>query len=362
MLAWPFAAPSVVLHHHRVRVRARSALGVSFVILLCSRLAQAAVPEAIAALEEGLVHAESGQLDAAKKSYELSLSLDPKYERARINLGIVEILLGKVSSGLARCEQAIVSEPGAAKAHYCVGLARVRQKKNDAAAAAFAKSIELFREDPMPKLELAHLHRQAKRWKEAVELYRDAVRKRPDDPNLHVHLGYCYKQLGDWIAAEVEYRKAVQKDPTSYFGHLNLGVVLVRNDKDEEAQPHYETAAELEPAAPEPHFNLGNLHRRNGRLEEALSAYQNAVKLGPKASDHHLELARTYWRLGKRSEARASLEAARKVATAAEAQTVEKLAAQVEKYPVAPATVTRSRPKVVKKPEDTKPVARTPEP
>ena len=337
-------------------------VGVSIVMLLMSSLGSAAVPEAVAALEEGLMHAESGQLQAAQKSYGRALSIDAGFERARINLGIIEILLGKVSSGLARCEQALKAEPGAAKAHYCVGLARVRQKKNDEAALAFTKSIELFREDPMPKLELAHLHRQAKRWKEAVELYRDAVRKRPDDPSLHVHLGYCYKQLGDWVAAEVEYRKAVQKDPTSFFGHLNLGVVLVRNDKDEEAQPHYETAAELDPAAAEPHFNLGNLHRRNGRLEEALASYKKAVELAPKASDHHLELARTYWRLGKRTEARASLAEARKVASGSESATVEKLAEQVEKYPVAPATVTRSRPTVVKKPEETKPVSRTPEP
>lgn len=335
---------------------------VVLVLTVARPLSAAPPPEAVAALEEGLGFAETGQLEAAEKSYLRALALDPTYGRALINLGIVEVRLGKTKSGLERCEQVLKAEPGAAKAHYCVGLARLRQKKKEEAAAAFQRSIELHREDPMPKIELAHLHREAKRHKEAVELYRDAVRKRPDDPDLHVHLGYCYKQLGDWIAAEVEYRKAVQKDPTSYFGHLNLGVVLVRNDKDEEAQPHYEQAAELKPEAPEPHFNLGNLHRRNGRLEEAVQAYEQAVKLGPEASEHHLELARTYWRLGRRSEARTSLDAARKFASVSERTTVEKLAEQVEKYPVAPAAVTRSRPKVEKKPEAAKPTERTPAP
>jgi tetratricopeptide (TPR) repeat protein len=351
-----------LLHHDGVR-------GASFILFtaiagssLLTQRSVAAPPEATKAFEEGLAHFDTGNLEAAKKSYARALSIDPTYGRAEINLGIVEVLLGRVSAGLTHCEKALAAEPGAAKGHYCVGLARLRQRKNEDAAAAFAKSISLFQEDPMPKMELAHLHRQAKRYKEAVELYREAVRKRPDDPNLHVHLGYCYKQLGDWTAAEVEYRKTVQKDPTSYFGHLNLGVVLVRNGKDEEAEPHYKTAAELDPKAAEPHFNLGNLHRRNGRLEEALVHYQKAAELGPKAADHHLELARTYWRLGKRGEARVSLDLARKVASEQERATIEKLAAQVEEYPIAPTPVTRTRPKVQKQTEAPKPVSRTPAP
>ena len=165
-----------------------------------------------------------------------------------------------------------------------------------------------------------------KKYEEAVQLYKEAVRAEADDPGLHVHLGYCYKTLKQYRAAEVEYRKGIQKDPKSFYGHLDLGWVLVRLKRDQEAEPHYQTAATLKPDSPLPHYNLGNLYLRQQEATRAEKHYAQAVALDPEAVDYRIAHARALWRAGRSSDARAELEAgARLGPSAQEKKTIDKL-------------------------------------
>lgn len=301
-------------------ISARMARAASFSLPLLSPLvvvsllgAAPGAPETTspeAEFARGLAAEEKGDAKGARAAYEKSLTLKPDHGRALINLGILDIRERRVAEGLKLCERALGLDPGAAKAHYCLGVGLVKTGREEDAAASLERSIVLLGSEPAPKIELAHLRRKARRYEEAVRLYREAVRLQADDADLHVHLGYCYKELGDLKAAEVEYRKAVQKQPESFFGHLNLGYVLVRAANDAEAETHYLRAAELKPLEPDPHFNLGNLYRRRGDLVAARDRYQRATDLAPKRPEHHHELARVLWNLGDPETARKHLDLA----------------------------------------------------
>jgi tetratricopeptide (TPR) repeat protein len=283
---------------------------VSLALLTQTGKVLASEPTAQESFAAGVTAEEKGDVEAARTAYEHALKIEPSYGRALINLGLIEIRHRQVEKGLKRCERAQELDPKSAKVHYCIALGRLREGKDKDAETELERSIALLASDPAPKIELGHLRRKAKRWQDAIQLYREAVRLNADDPDLHVHLGFCYKQLGELKAAEVEYRKAVQKKPESYFGHLDLGWVLVRENQDREAEPHYVKATELKPDAPEPHYNLGNLYKRLGDMSKAKASYQRAVDLDPKMPEYHFELARAEWIFGEVDDAKKHLDLA----------------------------------------------------
>ena len=291
----------------------------------------------------GLAADDAGEVRKARAAYEKTLELYPEHGRALINLGILEIRVRRYEEGLARCKAALDlsddddNPANAAKAHYCLGLGAAKQGQAEPAAASLTRALALMPAVPEANLELGHIRRSQRRYEEAVELYRQAVRGRPDDADLHVHLGYCYKSLGEWAAAEIEYRKAIQKDPKSYFGHLNLGVVLVRQRRDDEAAAVYVAASKIRPQAAEPHYNLGNLALRRLDLEGALAEYEAAVHHAPDEASYRLAHAKVQWQLGKPELAKASLQIARSLGPKTTvAAAIERLLAQIAESPVPP--------------------------
>lgn len=285
--------------------------------------------------EAALAAEEAGDVAQAKRLYSQILADDPEAGRARINLGLLEIRQGHVSAGRAHCVKALELDAAASKVHYCLGLADLK-KDPSAASLAFERAIALLPDDPAPKVELGHLRRQAQRFEEAVQLYREAVRHRADDPDLHVHLGYCYRKLKQYPAAKVEYAKAIQKDPDSYFGHLDLGWVLVQLKDLDAAETHYRAAARLNDQTPDPHYNLGNLYARKGAPIQAADAYAAAVQRAPEDVQARLSLVRAAWRAHRPEVAKASLQALSKLKlSAGEARAVDKLGALVLRPPPA---------------------------
>ena len=47
-------------------------------------------------------------------------------------------------------------------------------------------------------INMAHLCRLQKRWKEALSHYILASSKRPNDPVLYYYIGIMYQEIGDW--------------------------------------------------------------------------------------------------------------------------------------------------------------------
>jgi len=276
-----------------------------------------------------------GQVDKARTLYSQILANDPSAGRALINLGLLEIRQRRISVGRAHCQKALELDAAASKVHYCLGLADVSTDPS-AASLAFQRAIDLLPDDPAAKVELAHLHRKAQRYDEAVQLYREAVRHRADDPDLHVHLGYCYRKLKQYPAARVEYAKAVQKDPNSYYGHLDLGWVLVKLKEYSAAEPHYLAAARLNDKSPDPHYNLGNLYRREGAPIKAADAYAAAVRRAPGDVQARLSLVRAAWRAHRPLVAKDNLQALRRLKlTKAQSKALDKLGALIERTPPA---------------------------
>ncbi len=108
------------------------------------------------------------------------------------------------------------------------------------------------------------------RRREAIEAYRQVLKKRPD-----------------WVEAQI-----------------NLGTLLYEEDEPQEAVKAYRRAVELEPANALARFNLGSVLDELGQVSTARDELRQAVRLKPDYADAHYNLALVAEKLGGWAEAR----------------------------------------------------------
>jgi hypothetical protein len=130
-------------------------------------------------------------------------------------------------------------------------------------------------------LGLAREHHSAGRLREAEQLYRQVLTRRPDHLDALIRLGVIAHQAGDYEMALELIRRTLAVYPNSSDAHNNLGNTLREMGRLDEAIAAYQKALALKADFPEAHNNLGNALRDNAQLHEAVAAYRQAIRLRP---------------------------------------------------------------------------------
>jgi len=87
-----------------------------------------------------------------------------------------------------------------------------------------------------------------RRWDEAVEAYRDAVRARPADAEAQRRLGHALLHLGGRPAEAVRpLQEAIRLRPDDTAAHVELGTALAALGRASEAVAAFEAGARLDP-------------------------------------------------------------------------------------------------------------------
>jgi tetratricopeptide (TPR) repeat protein len=87
-----------------------------------------------------------------------------------------------------------------------------------------------------------------RRWDEAVEAYRDAVRARPADAEAQRRLGHALLHLGGRPAEAIgPLQEAIRLRPDDTAAHVELGTALAALGRASEAVAAFEEGARLDP-------------------------------------------------------------------------------------------------------------------
>ena len=175
-----------------------------------------------------------------------------------------------------------------------------------------------------------------KKFKEAADSYRHALKIQPQFAEMEFNLGSVLFQLGDAQAAIQHYLKAIQIKSDLVVAYFNLGIAYQNESEFDKALSAYQKAIELEPGFYEAygnqgaiyllqgdfdqailffqqslkiqdhargHLNLGNAYRNQGHLEKAIQSYQRAIEMNPNDAETCSVLGDALWHQGKIQEA-----------------------------------------------------------
>jgi Flp pilus assembly protein TadD len=152
----------------------------------------------------------------------------------------------------------------------------------------------------------------ANKTQEAIAVYREVVKERPEQADPRQALGDGLMQAGDNDGAFAAYQEAAARGDDTPELHNNLAMLLMNKGDLDGAREHLERALQWT-QNPIWQANLGGLYFKQGKYKAALAQFQKAL---PGMADNpalHDNLGLTYKALGKYIEAEAQFQEALRI-------------------------------------------------
>jgi predicted Zn-dependent protease len=199
--------------------------------------------------------------------------------------------------------------------------------KLEQAISIYDRLVRAFPSNPGLLLNLCIAEFKARRYHDAIEHARAALKLKPDLAPANLFLGGSYLELGDPAKALDPLRKALAAMPNDPNAHLMLAEALLACRSDEEALQEFRKSSDLLPQNPKVWYGLGQVYDalseraardlqtnfpdsvyssvvagdsyvRQRRFGSAFAAYREALARGPAIPGIHAGLARVYKQTG----------------------------------------------------------------
>jgi putative PEP-CTERM system TPR-repeat lipoprotein len=319
---------------HIQRGQALEAVGVAEALLRASKQAAPAYNLL------GVAKAAANDHKGARAAYEKALSLDPKLDAARLNLGKLETADGHADAARQQFALLIKRNPRHSQAQF--ELART-----DAAAGNLGAAIERLEKlrsidaGTNIALTLADYYLADNQAAKALEVAKDLSGRNPDDYQALSLLGRSHAasghldlakaafrdmsrqadfnvvqlaetarlqlRLGDLDSAALSLNKALSVTPDDLAINLLLAERDLRKGAYEPAQSRVQQVIARQPASAEPYRLLGDIASARGRSAEAVQHYRAALNKAD-TSDNALRLYQSQTQAGDLARALSELD------------------------------------------------------
>ena len=128
----------------------------------------------------GLTLLHQRQLDASRAEFETALRFDPTLHDARVNLGVSDLLAGRLPEAERHFRAVVAELPEHDSANYHLGLIWSAQGREAEAERAFERAVKENPKHFDALQQLAERRRKTRRSKEALEYYSRGIALRPD--------------------------------------------------------------------------------------------------------------------------------------------------------------------------------------
>jgi tetratricopeptide (TPR) repeat protein len=175
-----------------------------------------------------------------------------------------------------------------------LALAQVRENNNaEVGTARFAAAITKYRpKQPEFYIELADAWLSRGKSGEAIPLYKEAVRHKPDSLAALLGLGRALETSGQRTEAVEAFRRATQAAPGDALSWRELGQIYMKQGEQAEAVAALEKSLQVDREAPETHYDLGLVRSQpGGDPGHAEASFREAIRLAPDYPEAHMNLA-----------------------------------------------------------------------
>jgi tetratricopeptide (TPR) repeat protein len=195
---------------------------------------------------EGMKALDEGKYDIAAQAFTKAIQADSKDYFAHFNLAMAYTMLHKDPEAAAEYRKTLELKPGLYEAELNGGIVLLRQQ-NPA---------------------------------EALPLFEEAARQKPQEFRPRYYLAESQLQTGDYTQAEENYKLAIGLDAKSSGAQLGMAQTLVQEGKVSEAEPYFRKAGALEPKYRDYLLQLAGLYEKGGQTAEAIAIYREFPENG----------------------------------------------------------------------------------
>jgi len=270
---------------------------------------------------------EMGRQEEALKTAARTIQIDPRFIRGYILLAGLENERKAPEKALVLLDRALEIDPHNVDALLRKAAVLRRLGRRDEMTALLEKIVQEFPEQPnvnvayarwveMPtgknEAAEARVRKALKRdpyvssaWKllgemlqrkhqteDAIQAYRNGLRRTPDSGELHAELGLLLAAIGRGQEATIHLEEGIRLSRSFRPDlHVALGAIAAENGRFQEAEEHYKLVLAREPSNPAARNNLAIALYRLGRGDEAVKELRQLLKEHPKYADAANNLA-----------------------------------------------------------------------
>ena len=119
-------------------------------------------------------------------------------------------------------------------------------------------------------------------YKEAVNVYQEALKHNPTSYELNYNLGIAYTMLNDFQNAKICYEKAAEINALLYNAKYSLAEIALIYKDLEEAERRFIEAIEEDELSADAYFELAKINLIKGEKETAIQYITTAIDINPK--------------------------------------------------------------------------------
>jgi tetratricopeptide (TPR) repeat protein len=266
-----------------------------------------------------------------------ALDLDPHLDRTQVLLALSYFDSADLEHAVPLLEKAYQSRKDDAVVVAHLGLAYLRQNKDDQALAMLTRWAELepnspdalyfkgkasvyVASDSFDRLSKAapdsyrmfqlraEMLRQQGLTPAAINEYQKAITQKPDAVGLHYALGTLYREAGRPDEALAEFNAELKISPNDAMTHYLIGDIYLQQNKLQEAQQSLVQALQLQPQLTDAQLDLAKTYHSQARTDEAVKLLKSVTASDPEREDAHYLLFGLYKERGQIEEARKELQ------------------------------------------------------
>ncbi len=138
-----------------------------------------------------------------------------------------------------------------------------------------------------------------KKWPEAIDAYKLAIRLDPNYAPAYGGLGDAYFNGGNWDQALSAYKEQVRLAPNDAQAQYDLGYFYNAAGRHGEAFAPLVKATSLDPTFAEAFYGIGYAYLRGANFEKSISFLKSAIRLKPDYGDAYYGLGQAYAKMRK---------------------------------------------------------------
>jgi len=228
----------------------------------------------------GLAYARGKSFDAAENEFAAALKLSPT---------MLPVIQSMASMQLARKQPALAGDyakrcvelaPGDPTCHLLLGLVLL-ENANGMAVQQFEMASSQAPNDPAPRLQLAAAYTRMKKWNEAENQFKDALRVSPRSHQALEQYAIYLESRNEPSKAMTLVQQFLAAYPDDATATLLLGSLYSGAKQYDEARQATEHALALDPNLAAGYLALGKLDQIRGDRDRAISDYERALSLQP---------------------------------------------------------------------------------
>ena len=211
----------------------------------------------------------------AEYHYLEAIRQDPFNIYANINLGVLQVSMGREEEGLERLYRVVNLNPTWALSHYWLSIGLKNSGQKNKALKELKRAADLDPRSLKYQYETAKALQAAGKRSEAIPYFERIIKINPDYKLTGFWLGFAYQKSGQSDLAISTYYDFLIHQPEYTQANFNLAFELMNQNDCQSAVKYFNRVLELQPSYHESHLHLSRCYKTLG--DEALAEKHSMI-------------------------------------------------------------------------------------